>query len=147
MLSVRLPYETWRWSAPDRRSERWCLILVHARPFLVEPDPNPTIALYAFADPGQCHGRQGEHLRPIQSEEFMPKMTPVFRRLPEVAINCPSMSMEVNFAYLAARSRKDKGEIAACRNCGSRSVGVHLYESDWISGGAFRVVLEAPTVR
>jgi hypothetical protein len=78
----------------------------------------------------------------FRARGFMPKMTPVFRRLPEVAIKCPSM--EVNFAYLAARSRKDKGEIAACRNCGSRSVGVHLYESDWTSGGAFRVVLECP---
>ena len=37
-----------------------------------------------------------------------------------------------------------RGEIAPCRNCGSLRVGVQEYESNWTSGGRFRVVLECP---
>ncbi|CAN5877558.1 hypothetical protein BH18ACT11_BH18ACT11_12490 [soil metagenome] len=38
---------------------------------------------------------------------------------------------------------KDRG-YTACYNCESRSVGVHEYESDWVLGGSFQVVLECP---
>jgi hypothetical protein len=39
---------------------------------------------------------------------------------------------------------KDKGEIAACRNCGSERVGVDAGDSDWALGLSFRVALSCP---
>src|SRR5215210_9491607 len=38
---------------------------------------------------------------------------------------------------------KDK-RYTACYNCESQRVGVHEYESDWVLGGPFQVVLECP---
>jgi len=39
---------------------------------------------------------------------------------------------------------RDRGEIEACRSCGSERVGVDEGHSNWSLGGSFRVVLTCP---
>jgi hypothetical protein len=41
------------------------------------------------------------------------------------------------------RLAKDKGHVP-CYSCGSQSVGLHEYASNWSLGGQFRVILKCP---